>query len=188
MRIIAGIARGRRLKSGAGRSTRPTSDRVRQVLFDILAPRLAGATFLDLYAGFGSVGLEALSRGAGRVVFVEGRRKCCDLIAENLRLLALPGRGEVICREVGKALARLHRAGETFCLIFADPPYRTGQAAACLGWLGEQASLLAAGGLVIIQHHVWEELAECQGSLARSRQRRVGDTQLSFYRVHEEAW
>lgn len=186
MRIIAGVARGRRLKSGAGRSTRPTSDRVRQVLFDILTPGLAGVAFLDLYAGFGSVGLEALSRGAGQAVFVESCRKCCDLIVENLRLLAWQERGEVICQEVSRALARLHRAGETFGLIFADPPYQTGQAAACLGWLGEQPGLLAAGGLLIIQHHIREELAESQGPLARSRQRRVGDTQLSFYRIRQE--
>lgn len=186
MRVIAGVARGRRLKSGAGRTTRPTSDRVRQVLFDILAPSLEEATWLDLYAGFGSVGLEALSRGASRVVFVECRRKCCDLIAANLRLFGWQERGEVICEEVFPALLRLHWKGEVFHRIFADPPYQSGQAVDCLSWLGKRPGLLTAGGMVILQHHFREQLAEFYGSLVRRRQRRVGDTQLSFYIRPEE--
>jgi len=181
MRVIGGIARGRRLKSGSGKATRPTEDRVRQILFDILAPRVMDAVFLDLYAGFGSVGIEALSRGAARVVFVERSRKCCRLIAENLQLTGLEEQGEVVCDEALRSLSRLEQAGEVFEVIFADPPYQAEHATVCLTRLGELPELLTAEGVVVVQHHVREELAETCGSLEQRRTRRVGETQLSFY-------
>jgi 16S rRNA (guanine(966)-N(2))-methyltransferase RsmD len=159
---------------------------VRRILFDILAPRVADAAFLDLYAGFGTVGLEALSRGAARAVFVERSRKCCQLIAENLQLTGLHEGGEVVCADVRRALPRLQQEGESFDVIFADPPYQTAQVVDCLAWLGQQPGLLRVGGLVIVQHHVREELAAAGGPLARRRTRRVGDTQLSFYARDEE--
>jgi 16S rRNA (guanine(966)-N(2))-methyltransferase RsmD len=175
------------LKSGPGLATRPTKDVVRRILFDILAPRVADAAFLDLYAGFGAVGLEALSRGAARAVFVERRRECCQLIAENLQRTGLHEGSEVVCADVLRALLQLQQEGESFDVIFADPPYLTAQAVDCLAWLGEQPGLLKAEGVVIVQHHVREELAAAGGPLARRRTRRVGDTQLSFYARDEEA-
>ena len=187
MRIIGGLARGRRLKRGPGRATRPTPAVVRKILFDILAQRVVDGGFLDLYAGFGAVGLEALSRGADRAVFVEESRKCCRLIAENLQLLGWQEQGQVVGGEVLRALPRMQQAGEAFPVIFADPPYQTGQAAKCLSWLGEQPELLTAGGLIVVQHHIREELATTYHPLVLRRTRRVGDTQLSFYMCDEES-
>lgn len=181
MRVIGGQARQRRLKGGRGRATRPTPAAVRKVLFDILAPRLEGATFADLFAGYGAVGIEALSRGAATAVFVERSRTCCRLIEENLRRLGLGERGTVDCEAVERALARWGTQGRAFDLIFVDPPYWTAATAACLDWLGAHPDLLTGSGLVIVQHHFKEPLAASYGPFLCHRERRVGDTQLSFY-------
>jgi len=181
MRIIGGQAQRQRLKGGRGRATRPTPAAVRKVLFDILAPRLEGATFADLFAGYGAVGLEALSRGAAVAVFVERSRTCCRLIEENLQTVGLRERGEVRCETVERTLSRWAIQGVSFDLIFMDPPYQTAATAACLGWLGEHPDLLTGSGLVIVQHHCKEPLAASYGPFLRHRERRVGDTQLSFY-------
>ncbi|HIE51483.1 MAG TPA: 16S rRNA (guanine(966)-N(2))-methyltransferase RsmD, partial [Armatimonadetes bacterium] len=140
MRILGGQAKGQRLKTGAGRQVRPTAAAVRKVLFDILGPHLEGTRFLDLFAGYGSVGLEALSRGAAQAVFVERNRQCCRVLAENLHALGWQERGEVLCAEVHRALETLAHRGEQFEVIFADPPYGVTAASECLAWLGVHPS------------------------------------------------
>jgi 16S rRNA (guanine966-N2)-methyltransferase len=179
-RIIAGGSRGRRLVMPAGGQTRPTGARVRQALFDILAPRLAGCRFLDAFAGGGSVGLEALSRGAARVVLVEQSAPAVAATRENARALSgAPGVVVVLRQDARVALPALAERGERFDLVFLDPPYE--------GRLYEEtlpgaASLLAEDGLLIAQHFHKRSLPETIGRLQRTRAVRIGDHCLSFYR------
>jgi len=169
MRVIGGEFRSRRLKSIPGRETRPTPDRLRETLFDILAPRIEGAVFLDAYAGTGAVGIEALSRGAVRCVFLEISRRAVDLIRENLHALGIEARAGVV---TGKVLASLAR--QQADIVFLDPPYEmTAEYPAAL----EQSS----APLVIAQHSARVDLGASHGGLRRTRVLRQGDNALSFY-------
>jgi 16S rRNA (guanine(966)-N(2))-methyltransferase RsmD len=181
MRIIAGEAKGRRLRSLKGQALRPTSDRVRETLFAILGERVTGARFLDLFAGAGAVGLEALSRGASEAVFVESHRAAARVIEENAALCGFAARARVLVMPVGRALPRLARAGERFEIIFLDPPYGSGEAAATLERMARRPGLVAAGGLVICQRSRSQEMPERAGALTRMRQERFGETMLDFY-------
>jgi len=191
VRVIAGSARGRRLKSGSaprnrGAGLRPTADRVRESLFSILeagrlgAGPLSGSAFLDLYAGTGSVGIEALSRGAARATFVESDRARCRLIAENLALTGLAAAAAVVCAPVARALPTLERRGSRCGFIFIDPPYEGGLAADTLNMIG-RTGLLVAGGVVVVEHSRRAALPEAAGGLSRIRRESYGDTVLSFY-------
>jgi 16S rRNA (guanine(966)-N(2))-methyltransferase RsmD len=179
-RIIGGAGKGRRLKTAAGDATRPTGARVRQSLFDILAPRIPGCRFLDAFAGNGGVGLEALSRGAARVVLVDRSAAALEAARENARLLAQAG-GEVqvFRQEAGTALAALAAEGRQFDVVYLDPPYASDLYEPLLGLSGER--LLAAGGVVVAEHFHKRALPERIGALVRTRQKRVGDHCLSFY-------
>jgi len=174
MRVIAGDFRSRRLKTLPGLETRPTPDRLRESLFNILAPRIGGATFLDAYAGTGAVGIEALSRGASRVIFIERSRKAADLIRENLATLGVAARAEVI---LGRALQYLaHRRAD---IVFLDPPYDLDSE------YGEALELLGDTPLVIAQHATRHPLAETYGRLTRTRVVKQGDNSLSFFEPAE---
>ena len=181
MRIIAGSAKGRRLRSLRGLVLRPTADRVREALFAMLGERVAGARFLDLYAGVGAVGLEALSRGAAEATFVESHRPAARLIRENLVLCGVAGRGRVLASVVARALPSLSRRGACFEFVFLDPPYDTGEAPRALAALAISSGVVAPGGLVICQHSRREELAAEIGPFTRKRQARFGETMLDFY-------
>ena len=188
MRIIAGTLRSRTLEAPAGLATRPTSDRLREALFNVLAPRIEGAVFLDLYAGSGAVGLEALSRGAAQVVFVERAPEALKVLRGNLARLGITAGFHV---QQGSVAAYLRRAQASraagFDLVFLDPPYdASDEYAATLGLLGGAAAgLLAAGALVIAEHRRKEPLEERYGALARARLLEQGDASLSFYRAAE---
>lgn len=182
MRIIAGTAKGRRLRALKGRRTRPTSDRVRETLFNILGDRVIGANFLDLFAGSGDVGIEALSRGAGRAVFVDVSQRAAGVIRENLSVCGILDGYNVICRTVASALNLLEERGEKFDLVFLDPPYASGLAAQTLGRISGK-TLLPAEGLVVAEHHHKTLLAEDYGTLRCLRRRTIGETALSFYAV-----
>jgi 16S rRNA (guanine966-N2)-methyltransferase len=172
MRVIAGEFRSRRLKTLPGLETRPTPDRLRETLFNILASRLEGAVFLDAYAGTGAVGIEALSRGAGRAIFVDRRRAAVEVIRENLASLGLTGRAEVYC---GKALTVIERVQAD--IVFLDPPYELEtEYGAALTALGSSAK-----GLVVVQHFYKLRLGESYGALSKSRVLKQGDNVLSFY-------
>jgi 16S rRNA (guanine966-N2)-methyltransferase len=174
MRIIAGEFRSRRLKSLPGAATRPTPDRLRETLFDILQTRIEGATFLDGYAGTGAVGIEALSRGASHAWFLEKNRAALEIIRENLAELKLERRATVVTGPAALTIAR-HRAD----IVFLDPPYDLEREyATVLKELGE-----APPELLIVQHSVRFSLPEEQGSLRRTRVVRQGDNALSFYAV-----
>lgn len=185
-RIIAGRARGRRLKSLPGQATRPTGGRVRQTLFDILAPRIRGARFLDVFAGGGGVGLEALSRGAALVALVDSSGPAVEVLRHNTRALA-DGGGEVqIFRQDARtALGALADRGRRFDIVYLDPPYASDLYEGVLEDLG-RGRILADGGLVIAEHFHKRALPETIGGLERTRTVRVGDHCLSFYRRRDE--
>lgn len=188
MRVIAGKYRGRNLKSPPSLEVRPTSDRLRETLFNVIAPRIEGARFLDLCAGSGAVGIEALSRGARHATFVDRSRKMCALIQSNLDLCRIEdGESEVIQAEahdyLRRVIAKQNGAGEPCDLVFFDPPYAVDYLP-ILETLGTQASrLLTESGLVVVEHHHKKELPEGMGVLNRSRVLKQGDSALSFYEV-----
>src|SRR5438093_6584981 len=154
MRIIAGKYRGRRLKSPPSLQTRPTSDRLRETLFNILAPRIEGARFLDLCAGSGAVGIEALSRGAAHVTFVDQSGKMCALIEANLEALNVDeDEIDVVSVEAAEFLRRrASKTTEPFDVIFFDPPYRDDYDSVLSHAGGNKPRLLAADGLMIVEH------------------------------------
>jgi 16S rRNA (guanine(966)-N(2))-methyltransferase RsmD len=190
VRIIAGSLRSRSLQAPMGLATRPTSDRLRETLFNVLAPRIEGAIFLDLYAGSGAVGMEALSRGAAGVEFVEKAPAALKVLRGNLERLGVSAGFQIHAAAVGTALRRMQAAGAPgrtahFDLVFLDPPYDAlEEYAATLGLLGRAAAgLLADDALVIAEHNRKQRLEECYGALKRTRLLEQGDAALSFYAV-----
>jgi 16S rRNA (guanine(966)-N(2))-methyltransferase RsmD len=204
MRVIAGQLRSRTLEAPAGLDTRPTSDRLRETLFNVLAPRIEGAVFLDLYAGSGAVGIEALSRGAASVTFVERAPAALAILRANLARLGIKEGFRIQSGSVGGWLRRFEigqaagpKSGSslgkttlpvrTFDLVFLDPPYdETAEYASTLGLLGGAAgALLSEGALVIAEHRGKGggkvRLAERYGELERMRLLEQGDAALSFY-------
>jgi len=181
-RIIAGAGKGRRLKTAGGDSTRPTGARVRQSLFDILAPVIPGCRFLDAFAGNGGVGLEALSRGAATVALVDKSSAAVEAAKENARALARAG-GEVrvFRQDTRTAIGALGDQGMQFDVVYLDPPYDSDLYEPLLALLGE-GPLLAEGGVVVAEHFHKRALPETIGALTRTREKRVGDHVLSFYR------
>lgn len=180
VRIISGESRGRRLKTPQGWGVRPTSDRAKETLFNVLAGRVRGAVFLDLFAGSGSVGLEAASRGAAEVFLVEGDAATFKLICANIDLCRLGEKVTALCRDGAKSLDLFLKRGKFFDVIFLDPPYQD-PAAYDLIPLIDRRGLLSAGGLLIAEHDRRRLLPEQYGSLVQVRQKRVGDTVFSFY-------
>jgi 16S rRNA (guanine(966)-N(2))-methyltransferase RsmD len=182
MRIIAGKWRSRMLAAPSGLDTRPTSDRLRETLFNVLAPRIEEARFLDLYAGSGAVGLEALSRGARTAVFVERGQAALKALRANLAKLEVSAGMQVAAQSVG-AFLRRPEVAEPFDLVFLDPPYDADQEyETALGLLGGASSgLLASGAWVIAEHRKKDNLAEEYGGLKRVRLLKQGDAGLSFF-------
>jgi len=180
MRIIAGSARGRVLKSLRSRALRPTADRVRESVFAVLGERVKEARFLDLYAGAGGVGLEALSRGASLATFVESHRPAGRVIEENASLCGFEKQVRVIIAPVERGLAVLRREGAVFDLIFVDPPYDRGELGAGLARLGQWPEMLAENGLLIVQRSRHEEPGELR-AFRRMRSLRYGETVVELY-------
>jgi 16S rRNA (guanine966-N2)-methyltransferase len=184
VRVIAGSAKGRRLATIRTLALRPTADRVREALFNILGARVNGAAVLDLFAGSGAVGLEALSRGARLAVLVEMHAPACRLIEKNLRLCGLYERAAVWCEDALNVLPTLKKQGQAFDVIFLDPPYRAGLVEDALSQLGD-GRLLNDDGQVIAEHFFKRQLPERYGRLRRVRVARFGDVALSFYRAED---
>jgi 16S rRNA (guanine(966)-N(2))-methyltransferase RsmD len=185
MRIIAGQFKSRPLRSLAGLDLRPTSDRLRETLFDVLAAagNLQDSVWLDLYAGTGAVGIEALSRGARQVCFVESAKKHARLLRENLDALAVPDAFELHERDVAQALPLLESTGVVCDYCFLDPPYRMrGSYERTLGYLS-QSRLLQPTSVVIAEHEKKFDPGERFGALVRYRRLDQGDASLSFYRL-----
>lgn len=182
MRIIAGIAKGVRLKGRSSKYLRPTPNVVREGLFSILGGSIEGSSFLDLYAGTGAVGLEALSRGAAAAVFVERRPELARVIRENLRAAHLEERATVICADGPRTVERLASEGQRFDFVFADPPYYTGANEV----LERMQSILTEKAILIWQHSK-REAAPALAHLPQTAQRAFGDTLLTFYRSPQTA-
>jgi 16S rRNA (guanine(966)-N(2))-methyltransferase RsmD len=180
MRIISGSLKGRRLKTPAWEGLRPTSDRLRETLFNILAPRVPGARVLDGFAGTGAVGLEARSRGAAEVVFVERDRRAVALIEENLRHCGVSDGCVIMRADIGRLPESF--GARRFDLILLDPPYAEPDLEATLA---RAAAWLAAGGLVVLEHARRRAAPLAAAGLVRTRVVQSGDSALSFYQ-HEE--
>ncbi len=191
MRIIAGQYKGRRLKTLDGLQVRPTSDRLRETVFNILAPRIADARVLDLCAGSGAIGIEALSRGADSVVFIEQNRRTHQLISDNLKHCGITDGVRVINRDALTALKYLNERGEQFDLIYFDPPYDAELYSLVL-WLLAKSKLLADDGWLLVEHRRSMPLQsqmflqERYETLQRFRELPQGETQLSFYSWNKE--
>ena len=179
MRVIAGKVKGRRLSVPKRKGVRPTSDYLREALFDILGSSIHGVRFLDLYAGSGAVGIEALSRGSAEVVFLEQDPGCLRVLRKNLEIAGL-GSKRVIAGDVLRALPRLVRQGESFDMIFLDPPYGAGLAGRTLE-IVSSGDLLRPQGRVIVEHFAKERLPPQVGRLQRLREKKHGQTMLTFY-------
>jgi 16S rRNA (guanine966-N2)-methyltransferase len=179
MRIIAGAFKGRRLAPVKGR-IRPTAAKVREAVFSILGPAVSGLRVLDLFAGTGALGIEALSRGAAAAVFVEDHPESLKVLRRNLADLGLADRTTVWPLPVTTALKQLAAQGEPFGLAFLDPPYGGAEAVTALSALAE-LPLLAHGARVVVEHGRRESLPEACGALTRLTVRRYGDTQVAIY-------
>jgi len=181
MRVIAGTLKGRRLKAPTWDGLRPTSDKLRETLFNILAPRIAGARVLDGYAGTGAVGIEALSRGAVSVTFVENDRRAQTLIAENLAHCGVERGYAIIRATVARAVEQLDAAAfgpyELFDIVWLDPPYDEPPDAV----IEAAGALMAPGGLLVLEHARRRPAPGNAGRLVRVRQVTSGDSTLSFY-------
>ncbi len=195
MRVIAGKYRSRRLKTLRGMALRPSSDRLRETLFNILGAAVEEAIFLDLFAGSGAVGIEALSRGARGAIFVENHPAGAALISQNLASLGIPvaaqvasrktfaGTAEILRMDAMGALEQLAEGGVRIDLVFADPPYSNlGAYKDVLAFLGD-SELLVRSGRVVAEHRRKTDLPSIAGRLERSRVVEQGDTALSFYRL-----
>ena len=179
MRVIAGTLKGRRLDAPTWEGLRPTSDKLRETLFNVLAPRIEGARVLDLYAGTGAIGIEALSRGAAAVTFVESDRRAQALIAENLSRCGVEGGYAIIRAAAARAVETLG-ASPTFVpfdIILLDPPYEQPAASALAGL----DRLLSPDGVLVLEHARRADTPLTSGALTRTRHLRAGDSALSFY-------
>ena len=185
MRIIAGAFKGRRLAPVKGR-TRPTAAKVREAVFNILGSAVVGVRVLDLFAGTGALGIEALSRGAAAAVFVEDHPESLKVLRRNLADLGLADRTTVWPLPVTTALKQMAGRGERYGLAFLDPPYGGPEAVAALTALAA-LPLLAPGARVVVEHSRRESLPEVCGALTRLTVRRYGDTQVAFYLMAEPA-
>ena len=180
MRVVAGELRGRRLVSAAGRETRPTSERARAGLFDWLGPRVADARVLDLFAGSGALGIEALSRGAREAVFVERSRAALRALRTNLEELGVAGRGEVVERDLARGLGARVVEGPAFDLVLADPPYGGGWLARLLGC--ETLPRLLNPDAVVIAERSTRGAAEPEtGRLRLRATKSYGETAFDWY-------
>ncbi len=186
MRVIAGSLKGRRLKAPTWDGVRPTSEQLRETLFNILAPRIAGTRVLDGYAGTGAIGIEALSRGATSVTFVESDRRAQTLIAENLAHCGVESGYAIIRATVARAIDQLDAAAcgpyELFDIVWLDPPYDE-PPDAVVAVVAAAGVLVAPGGVLVIEHARRRPALEIAGRLVRVRQVTSGDSALSFYEL-----
>jgi 16S rRNA (guanine966-N2)-methyltransferase len=183
MRVISGEYGGQPLKALKGQSLRPTSAKLRETLYDVLGDRVRGAKFLDAYAGSGAVGIEALSRGAEEVVFLEAHRPAIELIRKNLQILGMQSRFQIIAGPAEKGVERLEQRGSRFKFVYLDPPYsEVREYHRMLRKLG-RSSILLPQAEIVAEHLRHTRLEERYGPLALFRLLRHGDSQLGFYRL-----
>lgn len=178
MRVISGTARGRRLGELKGSETRPTTDRVKESLFNIIQFDIEGRNVLDLFGGTGQLGIEALSRGAGRCTFVDMRREAAVLIRENLKHTGLEGRGEVVQSDY---LSFLTRTREKYGLVFLDPPYASGYLEKALNTICD-IDIVSENGIILCESATSQELPALDPPYEKVRDYRYGKIMLTLYR------
>ncbi len=181
LRVIAGSAKGLRLNTLEGMGTRPTTDRVRENLFNILAPYMESSKVLDLFAGSGSLGIEALSRGAQSAVFSDSNEKCVNIIKENLQHVKFFEKGQAFLGEAQLILKKLSQHGEKFDIIFLDPPYKKGIIPPILQLL-EESGVLEDKFIIAAESDIGDELPESTGAMVVSKIQLYGKTKLTFYK------
>jgi 16S rRNA (guanine966-N2)-methyltransferase len=181
MRVIAGTLKSRRLKAPSWEGLRPTSDKLRETLFNILAPRLEGARVLDGFAGTGALGIEAISRGAREVTFIESDARAQALLTENLAACGIESGYTVVRAPVAGALesARANPAFAPFDVVLLDPPYDLAPVEALAG----AEAVLAPDGVIVLEHARKQHAPDIAGRLVRQREVRSGDSALTFYRL-----
>jgi 16S rRNA (guanine(966)-N(2))-methyltransferase RsmD len=179
MRIISGTSKGRKLATPKSQAIRPTSDRVKESIFNILGEKVEGKVVLDLFAGTGNLGIEALSRGAKKALFVEKGRQALRLIQRNLFQFGMEGRSEILPRDVSRAIGILKQRGESFDLILMDPPYEKGLIQKTLLKL-HSYRIYHEDSILVIEHDRREPIPEMVEGWTLIRQRGIGDTVISF--------
>ena len=187
MRVIAGDARGRQLVAPKSLRVRPTGDRVKEALFSILLSRLgefAGMRVLDVYAGTGNLGIEALSRGAAYAVFIDSHRESAEVIRKNLEITRYAESAKVVVQDAAAALKWLARGEAPFHLVFLDPPYHEGHTEAILEILAT-SPLIDAGTTIVAEFSSKEDIPRCFGNLQETERRVYGDTALSFLTISD---
>ena len=185
MRVIAGLAKGKELrfpKLSKDKRLRPLTGRAKEALFNILAGKNPGARFLDLFAGTGSVGIEALSRGANLAIFVELDRKTVRTLRENLALTGFSDRAEVYCLDVIKALKVIDKAKGKFDIVFIGAPYGSPALEETLKAIAV-TEIIDRDGVIVAEHSIRDKISDSYGKLIKSRDCRYGDTVLSFYNL-----
>ena len=185
MRVIAGRLKGRRLASVPGTDTRPTTDRVKEALFNIIGPYFSGGWGLDLYAGTGALGIEGLSRGLERVVFVDANPRAVRVIRTNLEALGLTAQADVYRADARRALVELGRRGVRFDVLFLDPPYTQQRIAEDLAEAAARG-IVKDGAVAAAEHHRSVELPARIGRFVKVKTSLYGDTALSVFRYEEE--
>ncbi|MBI5745770.1 MAG: 16S rRNA (guanine(966)-N(2))-methyltransferase RsmD [Nitrospirae bacterium] len=181
MRVISGIARGRKIRAPKGMELRPTSDRVKESLFNIIRDRVEGCRFLDLFSGTGNIGIEAISRGAAWVTFVERDPRFLKSIRENLSLIGLESGCEIISSGAAEYIKKGAKEGKQFNIIFVDPPYKSDILEKEIFPLLGETEILAKGGVVVVEHYSKKKLPDGAGKLIHGDDYRYGDTMLSLY-------
>lgn len=180
LRIISGTARGIKINAPDTKNTRPTLDRVKESVFNILMPYIGDTVVLDLFAGSGNLGIEALSRGANRAVFVDNSNLCVKVISENLKKTKFIDKAEILNMDVFRALSHLREKGEKFDIVFMDPPYNMNFLAKTLQMLND-FDIISNDGIVACEHHEDEPAPDMVGNLEKVRSKNYGDTFFSFY-------
>lgn len=182
MRVIAGTARGHKLKSLEGRTTRPTADRVKEALFNILMPIVPGAVFLDLFAGTGSVGIEALSRGAQAATFVDENQDCIRIIKDNLEHTKLAENASVVKGNAFDAIRMMASKGNKYDIIFIDPPYGSGIPDRIIEDIG-RLGILKEDGIIAVEKSKKHGMGAQFGDIILKDVRTYGNTELAFYKL-----
>ncbi|MEW6211484.1 MAG: 16S rRNA (guanine(966)-N(2))-methyltransferase RsmD [Acidobacteriota bacterium] len=185
LRVIAGKYKGRRLRAPSGLDVRPTSDQLRETLFNIISSRIEGSLFLDICAGSGAVGIEALSRGAESATFIEVGRRACFALEENLRSLGISDQAEIINRDAAAALKKLASTNRQFDLVFFDPPYASPLYSKVMAMLAS-LDLIAPDGIAVVEHRAKSAIEDC-GELIAYRQVKQGESALTFFRRSDQS-
>lgn len=180
LRVISGKAKGVKLKTLKGTDTRPTSDKVKGSIFNIIAPYIEDSKVLDLFSGTGNLGIEAVSRGASYAHLIEKNRKCHDIIMENINKTKLRDRIKLVIIDVYLSLKNFGKSGEQFDLIFMDPPYLKDFIVPCLEEING-LDLLNIDGIIVVEHDIKDTVPDSVGKIEKFKEKKYGTTMVSFY-------